>query len=310
MFVCHHESGWVVHAPAKINLALEVLGRRNDGYHQVETLLTSVRWFDSLLFTAGDTLSLSVRNCESPSPPSSSPTPSAALVPADESNLVIRAVRLLATEAGCPATGHITLHKRIPVQAGLGGGSSDAAAALVAANLAWGLGYSGAKLMQLAADIGTDVPFFLASGPAIGRDRGQELTRVALPSGIPLVLVKPPVGLSTPEVFAALDLQPGDRVDGAGGKCEALAAALQRHSPMNHWRGWIHNALEPAARRLSPWIEKIRHTMDRLPVVAHQMTGSGSGYFAVCRTWREATRVAARLRAQNWHNVCATRTCP
>lgn len=310
MFVSHHDSGWVVHAPAKINLALEVLGRHNDGYHQVETLLTSVRWFDSLLFTAGDTLSLTVRNCERPSPLSPSRAESAALVPTDERNLVLRAVRALANDAGCHPTGNITLHKRIPVQAGLGGGSSDAAAALVAANLAWGLGYSPAKLAHLAADIGTDVPFFLTPGPAIGRDRGQQLTPVSFPSGIPLVLVKPPVGLPTPDVFAALQLQRGEKVEGAGGKCAALAAALQRCSPVSVWRGWIHNALESAALRLTSWIEKIRHAMDRLPVVAHQMTGSGSGYFAVCRTWREATRVAARLRAQNWHNVCATRTCP
>ena len=304
MFVRNHESGWVVHARAKINLALEIVGRRADGYHQLETLLTAVRWYDTLHMEPADRFSLTIERCEPTAWSRQAP-----LGPEDQ-NLVVRAARRLSEASGHRLTGKLTLIKRIPSQAGLGGGSSDAAAALALANQAWGLGYSHHQRASLGAEIGVDVPFFLAPGGAIGTDRGDQLERVALPHGMPLVIVQPPTGLSTPQVFAQLGLAPGECVERPTGYCRQLASALTQRLPANLWRGMVRNGLQAAAEELTGWIAQISKSLAGLPVLAHQMTGSGSGYFVLCRTWREATRVAAFLRGRIGHIAFATRTCP
>ncbi len=304
MFVRNHESGWVVHARAKINLALEIVGRRPDGYHQLETLLTAVRWCDTVHMEPGDRFSLVVRRREPTRWSRESP------LPTDQENLVARAVCQLAESSGHPLAGRFTLVKRIPSQAGLGGGSSDAAAALLLANHAWGLGYPPDRLAAVASRVGVDVPFFLAPGGAIGTDRGDRLERVAIPSGMPLVIVQPPVGLSTPDVFAQLGLARGQQALGFTGRCRRLAEALAQGLPPVRWRGLVRNGLQPAAELLTDWFARIARLLARLGVVAHQMTGSGSAYFVLCRTWREATRVAALLRGQLGQFAIATRTCP
>lgn len=304
MFVRNHESGWVVHARAKINLALEIVGRRPDGYHQLETLLTAVRWCDTVRMEPADRFSLAVRRCE-PTPWSRS-----APLPAAGDNLVARAVAELGKASGRPPTGAFTLVKRIPSQAGLGGGSSDAAAALMLANRGWNLGYSHDELAEVASRVGVDVPFFLAPGAAIGTGRGDKLERVAIPSGLPLAIVQPPVGLSTPEVFGQLRLAPGEQAPGFTGRCRRLAEALAEGLPPARWRGLVRNGLQPAAELLTDWFARITRPLARLGVVAHQMTGSGSAYFVLCRTWREAARVAALFRGQLGQFAIATRTCP
>jgi len=302
MFLRTTESGWVVHAPAKINLALEVLGRQHDGYHQVETLLTPVRLFDSLGF------------CNSPEPLSLTLTPEPAAaddnsagsaacdVPTDNTNLAVRAVQQLADSAGRPATGRLHLHKRIPIQAGLGGGSSDAAAALMLANHAWDLDYNRNRLASIASTLGADVPFFLYGGAAIGAGRGDQIQPTPIPAGLPIVIVKPPVGLPTPQVFEQLGLDRGQTLTPnhtpPASRCRQLAANLAAGRSAEACRGLIQNCLQPAAARLTDWVDRIAHSMAKLPVLAHQLTGSGSSYFAICRTWRNAQTVAAALRSQ------------
>jgi len=298
--------GSIVQVPAKINLALEVLGRREDGFHEVETLLVPVRLFDTLrLRPSAEPLSLTIRGS----------VPHTAALPTDGHNLIIQAAERLAALSGRPATGRIDLWKRIPCQAGLGGGSSDAAATLVAANRAWGLGYSRSRLAMIAADVGTDVPFFVHGGAAIGSGRGEQIEPTPLPVGIPLVLVQPPVGLSTPKVFDALRLERGQLLATSSGRCRDLVAALRAGPPAAAWKPLVRNSLQGAAGQLTDWIGRVSRLMDRLPVVAHQMTGSGSGYFAICRSWRDAKRLAAWLRGQIWQKglsfqgAVATRTC-
>ena len=320
MFVRSTDSGWTVQTPAKINLSLEILGRRHDGFHQVETLMVPVRLFDRLRFQPSDEpLSLAIHALPRTAPSDASP------LPTDHRNLAMQAAVRLAQVAGCSPTGKMELWKRIPSEAGLGGGSSDAAAALVAANKAWGLGYSRQRLASIAAEIGTDVPFFIHGGAALATGRGEKIEPVHLPAGLPLVLVQPPVGLATPQVFQSLGLAKGESAAGkdnhfeehfeersqgrSRSRCRKLLAALQAGRPAIVWRDWVRNSLQPAAEQMTEWIGRIRHAMSRLPVVAHQMTGSGSSYFSICRTWREAQQVAARLRGQAWPVVVATTTC-
>ncbi|MEM7810620.1 MAG: 4-(cytidine 5'-diphospho)-2-C-methyl-D-erythritol kinase [Planctomycetota bacterium] len=186
--------------PAKVNLTLDVLGRRDDGYHELDTVFAAVSLFDQLTFSAGPgpgriDLVLDPR----------STAPGRELVPTDGGNLVVRAGRQLAESAGRTLPGvHITLAKMIPVQGGLGGGSSDAAAALLGLNAYWGLGRSRAELAAIGAELGSDVPFFVHGvGWARGRGRGEVIDR--LPAGPPLdlVLAKPASGLSAAEVYRA-----------------------------------------------------------------------------------------------------------
>lgn len=301
MFVERSKNGWIVHAPAKINLALEVLGRRPDGYHQVETLLVPLRLFDTLVYSpTNQPLQFSVRGT-----PNGSWGP---LASDAADNLVVRAVRRLAELSGRRPTGRLTLFKRIPLEAGLGGGSSDAAAALAVANRAWGLGYSSDRLAAIAAELGTDVPFFLSPGAALGTGRGEQIRRVPFPAGLPIVLVRPSVGLSTARVFAALGLSPGEQASTLSHRCQELAQLLKQGAAIPRWRHLVQNCLQGVAAKLCTEIERIADAMNRLPVLVHQMTGSGSSYFAVCRTWREARCVASRLRGQMWPFVTATQT--
>lgn len=302
MFVERNQKGWVVHAPAKINLALEVLGRQPDGFHQVETLLAPVRLFDTLTYTPSTgPLRFTVEATASVDP--------AFLQENQDRNLVVRALQCLAQRAGVEPVGNWRLTKRIPIQAGLGGGSSDAAAALVVANRAWSVELPLEELEPLAASLGTDVPFFLRPGAAIGTHRGEQLVPLRNLPRVPLVLVQPPDGLATPAVFASLGCGVGEKVAGAGGRCERLAGLMSAGRAVSAWRPLVKNCLQAAAATLSEWMERIARTMEKMPVVAHQMTGSGSAYFGICRTWHDARRVASMLRGGPWRCVIATSTC-
>ena len=169
-------------ASAKVNLSLEVLGKRPDGYHEVVTVMHAVDLYDRLTLEAAPTLSFSSDDPD---------------LPTDERNLVMRAARLLKEAASVEAGARIELKKRIPVAGGLGGGSSDAAAALWGLNRLWKLRWTRARLMELAVGIGMDVPFFLGVGPALATGRGEHLKPLGKTGGYALVLVNPRVGLST-----------------------------------------------------------------------------------------------------------------
>ena len=306
MFPRKMGAAWEVFAPAKLNLYLEVLGKRDDGFHELETLMAPIRLYDRLQW----------RPCGADAPaafslhfdPSTSPKLRAA-APADRQNLVWQAVELLAQTAGIAATGQMTLTKRIPAQAGLGGGSSDAAAALVLANAAWGLDFSRGELSRLAAQLGSDVPFFLAGQSSVCRGRGEQVEPVSVPR-LDVVVVVPPEGVSTAAAFAALAASPERHVAPADSRRRiiSLLGNLQSGSIAGAGR-WMANRLQSAASELCPWIAGLGTTFAATSCHAHLLTGSGSAYFGVMRSARHARRVAAQLSAVNLGTVFASATC-
>ena len=278
----------VAFAPAKLNLSLAVLARRPDGFHDIESLMVPVSLGDRLIVaaTAEPGVRLAVRFG-----PGLADSGLDRDVPSDASNLVVRAATALAREAGVRGGLTIDLVKDVPAGAGLGGGSSDAAAVLVAAARAWGIDWPRPRLAEIAATIGSDVPFFLAEGPAIARGRGERLEPVGGLPALPVVIACPATGLSTAAVYAACEPDAGRRGD-AGRLAQALAAGgLRAAMP------YLTNALEPPARRLSADVDALLAAMAAAGAVCPRLTGSGSACFALARSAAEAQAIAARLVA-------------
>jgi 4-diphosphocytidyl-2-C-methyl-D-erythritol kinase len=286
---------WEVLAPAKLNLYLEILGRRDDGFHELETLMTPVRIFDRLRWTPQAVQDQSFSLVYD----SGTPAYLHAAAPPDQRNLVWRAFDLLGKTAGIEPWGRVTLEKRIPVQAGLGGASSDAAAALQLANAAWGIRYPLARLAELGAQLGSDVPFFFAGGAAICRGRGEQVKPIAGLPPLNVVVAKPAVGVSTAAAFgslAAIPFTAAARQDSEARlkrlvdklRSGSLAAACQL----------MANRLQDAAQRLCPEIASLRRAFQRIAPLGQLMTGSGSAVFAVMRSARQARQVAQQLSAQ------------
>jgi 4-diphosphocytidyl-2-C-methyl-D-erythritol kinase len=300
-------SGWEVLAPAKLNLYLEILGRRDDGFHELETLVTPIRLFDRLTWAPA-------QRDGSPSfslqyDPSTSADACAA-APADSTNLVWRAFDLMARGAGIEPTGRVTLAKRIPIQAGLGGASSDAAAALVLANAAWELGYSRSRLSGLAAQLGSDVPFFLGAGAAICRGRGEQITPVRGLPRLDLVVIKPPGGVSTAQAYGSIQAGPTSAVSvrNSHARVNELVQLLRRYALAEAARR-MKNRLESAAVKICPTIAMLREALSRCACHGHLMTGSGSAYFGVMRSARQARQAARQLAAWKLGTVFAAATC-
>jgi 4-diphosphocytidyl-2-C-methyl-D-erythritol kinase len=176
---------------AKVNLGLEVLGTRPDGYHEVRTVLQSIALHDLLEVN--------------PAPGDISFTCTDPAIPAGEENLVMKAARLIQRETGCAKGARIHLVKRIPSQAGLGGGSADAACTLLALDRLWRLGLAPPVLASLAARLGSDVPFFLVGGTALALGRGEEVYPLPDAPPLHLLVVKPARGMSTAEAYARID---------------------------------------------------------------------------------------------------------
>ena len=192
----------VVQTPAKLNLFFEVLAKRTDGYHEIETLMCPINLYDTLYFKEDPSGELALR-CQWATMVGGPESAGFDSVPSGPENLAMRAVDLLRRRAGCDLGASLRLVKRIPAAAGLGGGSSDAAAALVAANLGWKLGLSAADLAAAAAQLGSDVPFFLSGGPAVCRGRGERTEPVGELGALDFVVARPPAGLATAAVYGA-----------------------------------------------------------------------------------------------------------
>ena len=194
-------------APAKLNLFLDVLGRRGDGFHDLETLMVPIRLADQVSLTP--TPSHSTQPGEIRSRCSYLLAGSLAelmpVVPTGSDNLVVKSLELFQERSGCTLGARVELVKRIPMAAGLGGGSSDAAAALRLANRAWQINWSDDRLAELAAELGSDIPFFLSHGAAICRGRGERVERLPPLPPLYFVIVKPAEALGTGEVYSAHD---------------------------------------------------------------------------------------------------------
>jgi 4-diphosphocytidyl-2-C-methyl-D-erythritol kinase len=278
MIVRSIADGVEVLAPAKLNLFLEVLGRRPDGYHEVETLMVAVSLHDTL--TVHDDPSGAIRlRCSDPT------------LPAGSDNLVIQAADRLKAATGCSRGARIVLTKAIPAQAGLAGGSSDAAATLVALDRLWGLGLSGNRRDALAAEIGSDVPFFNHAPAAVCRGRGEQVESVPLNTAYHFVLVCPPVGLSTADVYR--QVAPPQRPRSIRPVLEALAQGGSADLGRS-----LFNRLQPTAEALRPELSRVRTALAGLgPLVdGSAMSGSGSAYFGLCPTSAVARHAADVLQ--------------
>lgn len=292
----------VVHTPAKLNLFLEVLDRRTDGYHELETLMVSVGLYDTLIF-AEDLSShthLRVARREAPSLRSQDD------VPAGAGNLIVRAADLLRTHYPAVRSRgvRIDLYKRIPVAGGLGGGSSDAAATLWGLNRFWNLGLSRQRLQELAAQLGSDVSFFLGpTAAAVCRGRGELIEPITLPLDLHFVMARPRSGLSTAAVYQ--HCRPAESPK----RVEEVLELLQ-HGQWGLLGSKLHNALQPAAEALNPEVPRLKRTFARQPVLGHLMSGSGTTWFGLCAHRRQAKQVAARLKAISSDHVVVARSRP
>jgi 4-diphosphocytidyl-2-C-methyl-D-erythritol kinase len=297
-------------APAKLNLFLEVLARRPDGYHEIETLMAAVGIYDMLTFAAmdEDVIQLDCRWAAGLAArwqaarrlrPTTQIDDEFGDLPSEPDNLAWKAVTLLRKHSGIKRGARISLVKRIPAAAGLGGASSDAAAALVAANLGWNLNWPIEQLAELAAVLGSDVRFFLTSGTALCRGRGEQVQPLR-PAPLHVVVVRPPVGLATPQVYRRC------RPAIAPASAQKVQKALECGNAAGVARGLINRLQQPAAE-LTPWIERLQKEFSRQDCLGHQMSGSGSSYFGIFRQARHAGRVASRLRARQAGTVYAAR---
>jgi 4-diphosphocytidyl-2-C-methyl-D-erythritol kinase len=301
MRIRHWAGEVAVDAPAKVNLFFEVLGQRPDGYHEIETLMCPIDLYDTLRFREHSDGQLELR-CERVTRSAVAGRAEPVQVPEGPDNLVLRAATLLRRRAGVGRGARMWLVKRIPTSAGLGGGSSDAAAALAAANLGWGLGWSREALAELAAELGSDVPFFLAGGPAICRGRGERVEPVSGATMLHFVVVRPPEGLSTAAVYSVC--RPADARRSVAATAEAV-----RRGDLPALAALLHNRLEAAARSLSPWPERLREALGRMDFLGGGMSGSGTSWFGLCRHARHARRLARHLDAVGLGSVFAVRSC-
>ncbi|NLW56255.1 MAG: 4-(cytidine 5'-diphospho)-2-C-methyl-D-erythritol kinase [Firmicutes bacterium] len=269
-----------VKAYAKINLALDVLGKREDGYHELEMVMQSISLHDELYFFPARILSLKTNERR---------------LPTDGRNLIIRAAEKLIEYTGRRKGARIILHKNIPVGAGLGGGSADAAAALVGLNRLWDLNLPITTLSKLAATLGADVPFFLTGGTVLARGIGERLTPLPPLSSRSVFLAKPPFTVSTALVYKKLDLTPEDRHP----EMEKVLSILEQGEFLPITKYW-GNILEKVTLRLYPEIQEVMDWLTGLgfPV---RMTGSGPTLFLFRPTPdRCFTAIDAKLRDRGW----------
>ena len=269
----------MVNAAAKVNLALEVLSKRADGYHEIATVMQAVDLSDRLTLDAAPAIEVHT---------------SAADVPTDERNLAYRAAAALREAAKVEYGARITLDKRIPVAAGLGGGSTDAAAVLAALNQLWQLQWPLERLEELAVDIGMDVPFFLRGGAALGTGRGERLTPIRS-AVLALVLVNPRFPVSTAETYGRVTpamYSDGARARGVAGALAARGAGRVAAS--------LYNGLELAARAAYPQIAQMEAALTAAGALGAMMSGSGPTVFGVARSWEQARQIRTRVTRGAW----------
>jgi 4-diphosphocytidyl-2-C-methyl-D-erythritol kinase len=259
----------LVSAFAKINLGLHVLRRRADGFHDLETVFLRIGWADRIRFSASGKLEMT---CTDPT------------LPTDERNLCVRAVRQLAAAAGeaGPPGMHIHLEKHLPHGAGLGGGSSDAAECLRFARTLLSKPLSDGDVLETAAALGSDVPFFLGSQTALGTGKGEVLTPIPVPNllqGRYLAVVVPHFGISTAEAYAGITPNAHQRPD--------LGVLMTATDP-GVWRQELVNDFEPHLFAAYPALHDIKSCLYDQGAQYSAMSGSGSAIFAVFDTEERA----------------------
>lgn len=265
-------------APAKINLMLDVLHKRPDGYHEVEMIMSMVDLSDRLEMSAlpGDTIIISSQ---------------AGYIPLDEKNLAFQAARLLKDRYNVTSGVHIHLDKKIPVAAGLAGGSSDAAAALRGLNRLWNLGISQEELKKLGAELGSDVPFCITGGTALATGRGEILTPLSPPPQCWVILAKLPINVSTADVYGRLRANELVRHPSA----KKMRAAIEQGSFSGVCRE-LGNVLEDVTLELYPDVAHLKKAMISLGADGVLMSGSGPTVFGLVSKESKVPRIYNGLR--------------
>jgi 4-diphosphocytidyl-2-C-methyl-D-erythritol kinase len=262
-------------APAKLNLFLHITGRRPDGYHLLQSVFMLIDWYDTLHFEVRSDGQISREDLNVPLPPD---------------DLITRAARLLKQSTGTSQGAHIAIEKSIPAQAGMGGGSSDAATCLLALNKLWGLGLSVKQLAELGLKLGADVPFFLHGHNAWVEGVGEIMTPISLPPA-QFAVVKPSEGLETAKIFGSEAL-----------KRDTKPATISVFAADPY--GFGHNDLQPVAQRLCPQISDAIAWLESASLaflVKGRMTGSGSAVFAQVPRGTDLTQMPqVPATWQNW----------
>jgi len=271
-------------ARAKVNLWLQVVGRRADGYHLLDSLVAFTDLADEIEVAPGSGLSLEIAG------------PVAASLEGDADNLVLKAARLLADRAGVSPRAAIRLIKRIPVAAGLGGGSADAAATLLALVDLWRVAMPPEELFDLAATLGADVPMCLAGRPALASGIGERLAPAPALPACAFLLVNPGIALPTPAVFAARQ--------GSSSTVRPIGEGWRDLGSLAEDLGRRGNDLAAAAISLQPEIAGVLDRLRRSDAVVHvAMSGSGATCFGLYGTIEDAQRAASRLPAAWWRHA-------
>lgn len=265
-------------APAKINLSLDVLYKRQDGYHEVEMVMTMVDLADRIEMQElpRDTIIISSQ---------------AGYIPLDEKNLAFQAAKLIKERYDVKRGVYIHLDKKIPVAAGLAGGSSDAAATLRGLNKLWGLNISADELKRLGAELGSDVPFCVAGGTAIARGRGEKLETIETPPQCWVVLAKPPINVSTSEIYGKLNV----KEIGRHPQTEMLVQAIKEKN-FERLCSSLDNVLEEVTMALYPEVRQLKEVMLKLGADGALMSGSGPTVFGLVSRESKVARIYNGLR--------------
>ncbi len=268
----------MIKAPAKINLTLDVLAKRPDGYHEIEMVMTTIDLADRLTIYPREEDKITL-DCN------------VSYLPLDERNHVYQAARLVKERFGIKRGVHIYIDKQIPIAAGLAGGSSDAAATIKGLNRLWNLNMSMAEMAELGSHIGSDVSFCVYGGTALARGRGEKIEPLPCLPPCWVILAKPPIGVSTAEVYGALRVEELKERR----KSSEMIAAIRQGDFVGVCRA-LNNHLEAVTLKMHPQVRQIKERMYRFGADGVLMSGSGPTVFALTEHESRMNRVYNGLR--------------
>ena len=276
-------------AYAKINIGLRILGKRPDGYHDIETVFHQIDLFDEIVLEPAASVMFATDSAD---------------IPTDATNLCVRAARLLKQHTGCSNGVAIRLTKRIPIGAGLGGGSSDAASVLVGANGIWGLGLATSDLRHLAAQVGSDVAFFVEGGTAVGTSRGEVLKYVDLHVPFWIVTATPDIHISTAWAYSNV------RLSGSSAAESLWSVVESGFRDPNRLAESVTNGFQDLVFETFPQIGQLREHLLKDGACFSQLSGSGSSVFGLFETESDAVNALRRLSAHAVTSLTAPRFRP